>query len=166
MSTSTLKENGLYICLFIRNDPPLPNDFHWALYHHHTDKTGGMKYHITGSFKSGWLPGHEPNSGIMKSFLLVGLFQIGYVPVGLNEFVDRTFRAYDEELNYPDVTCRVWVWRVLALLRKSVDGATAFKCEDIEALEREVMEWGNQYAEGASKNLQPRPVDMSAICGL
>ncbi|PWY66593.1 hypothetical protein BO83DRAFT_439844 [Aspergillus eucalypticola CBS 122712] len=37
--------NALYIALFIRDDPPKPNDYHWALYHHRINS--GIKYHIT-----------------------------------------------------------------------------------------------------------------------
>lgn len=105
----------------------------------------------------------------MKSFLLVGLFQIADVPAGLEDYVDGTFKTYDGELNHPDISCRVWVWRVLALLRKPVpvdDGVTVFKCDDAEALEREVMGWGNAHADGASKNIQPRPIQASTLCNL
>lgn len=101
----------------------------------------------------------------MMSFLLVGLFQIADVPVGLENYVDSVFRTYDEELNDPEITCRIWIWRVLELLRKPVDGVMLFKCEDTGALERELIEWGNAHADGASKNVQPRPIQVSGLCG-
>jgi hypothetical protein len=167
MVTQTLKENGLYICLFVRSDPPVRNDFHWALYLHHGHTPSGMKYHITGSFKSGWFPEHAPNSGIMKSFLLVGLVRIADVPAGLEGYVDRTFRTYDEELNDPDISCRVWVWRVLALLQKpGPGGMSIFECEDTTALEKELFEWGNENSDEATKNVQPRPIHAATFCGL
>lgn len=36
----------LYIALYIRKDPPVANDFHWAFYYHKT-VNGGTKYRIT-----------------------------------------------------------------------------------------------------------------------
>ena len=102
----------------------------------------------------------------MKSFLLVGLFQIADVPAGLEDYVDSTFRTYDKKLNNPEISCRVWVWRVLALLRKPIPGSVSpiFECDDAEALEKELFEWGNANAEGAIKNVQPRPIQASALC--
>lgn len=39
------------------------------------------------------------------------------------------------------------------------------KCEDLGLLEKEVLEWGNVFAEEADRNVQPRPVGVSALCG-
>ncbi|THW89495.1 hypothetical protein D6D12_06106 [Aureobasidium pullulans] len=43
MSLDLLEPNGLYVLLFIRDDPPKLNDFHWGLYLHFNSDTGGMK---------------------------------------------------------------------------------------------------------------------------
>ncbi|KMU78445.1 hypothetical protein CISG_07449 [Coccidioides immitis RMSCC 3703] len=115
MSLSNLKVNGLYIILFIRNHPPVQNNFHWGLYFHRHPDTGGRKYHIKQQ-GSGWIADHGPTAGVFKSFLLVGLFRIADVPAGWEGHLDHTIRTYDSQLNTPGVMCRVWVLWVLALL--------------------------------------------------
>lgn len=105
----------------------------------------------------------------MKSFLLVGAFRIADVPDGSEEHVDRTLRTYDDRLNtvIPGITCRVWLLRVLEHLRgDGSDGRRVLRCEDVDALEREVMRWGNENASSADLNVQPRPVADSVSCGL
>lgn len=139
MSPANLKVNGLYIMLFIRNHPPVPNDFHWALYFHRHLNTGGTKYHIKQP-GSGWITDHAPTAGVLNSFLLVGLFRIADVPSGWEGLLDQTVRTYDTQLNVPGITCRVWVLWVLALLQKSIDGQTILKCSDLNALEIEVKD--------------------------
>ncbi|KAJ5419454.1 uncharacterized protein N7487_003004 [Penicillium crustosum] len=165
MSLANLKVNGLYIILFIRNHPPVQNDFHWGLYFHRHPDTGGTKYHIKQQ-GSGWIPDHGPTAGVFKSFLLVGLFRIAHVPSGWEGLLDQTIRTYDGQLNAPGITCRVWVLWVLALLQKSINGQTILKCSNLNALEIEVKNWGNANARGAADNIQPRPVATSALCGL
>ncbi|WEW60875.1 vesicle coat component [Emydomyces testavorans] len=157
MSLSDLKPNGLYILLFLRNDPPIPNDFHWGLYFHRHPVTGGTKYHIRQP-GSGWIADHGPTAGIFLSFNLVGLFRIADVPPGLEAHIDRTLRTYDDRLNGRETTCRVWLFWVLELLRNGV----VVRCGDLEELEREVKEWGNENAMSAAKNEQPRPFAASA----
>ena len=153
MSLDLLEPNGLYVLLFIRDHPPKVNDFHWGLYLHSNSDTGGMKYHIRNS-GGGWLPDYAIAGGVLKSFLLVGLFQIARIPAGAMNDVDIIFKTYDQQLNQlPGLTCRTWVFDVL-------------KCTDIVALEQEIMAWGNSNAFGASRNKQPRPVSASKLCGL
>ncbi|GIK04001.1 hypothetical protein Aspvir_008076 [Aspergillus viridinutans] len=165
MSLSDLKVNGLYIILFIRNSPPIPNDFHWALYFHRHPDSGGTKYHVKQQ-GSGWIPDHGHTAGVLKSFLLVGLFRIADVPAGWEGHLDRTITTYDSQLNTLAITCRVWLLRVLALLQKPIDGKVILKCDSLVALENEVKNWGNANAMGAHNNDQPRPIAASSLCGL
>jgi hypothetical protein len=165
MSLADLKDGGLYVLLFIRGDPPEKDNFHWALYLHKNAASGGTKYHIK-TQGSGWIADHGPNSGVFKSFLLVGLFRIADVPAGLGGYVDQTLRTYDNQLNNSGITCKVWVFRVLELLRRKSNGYAVLKCNDFTALEREVKDWGNSETPGAARNEQPRALAASQICGL
>ncbi|KMP02506.1 hypothetical protein CIRG_10329 [Coccidioides immitis RMSCC 2394] len=165
MSLSDLKVNGLYIILFIRHDPPVQDNFHWGLYLHRHSQTGGTKYHIKQQ-GAGWITNHGPTAGVFKSFLLVGLFRIADIPAGWEGHVDQTIRTYDSQINNPDISCRVWLLWVLALLQKPVNGQVILKCDNLAALETEVKTWGNANAMGAAVNEQPRPIGASALCGL
>lgn len=165
MSLGTLNPNGLYILLFIRDDPPEPDNFHWALYIHHGAQQGGTKYHITNiSQGQAWIPAHEDTHAVMKEFLLVGLFRIADVPTGQNGRVDRIIRCFDDTLNTPEMTCRVWILMVLTVLQRPVDGRRILECDDLLALEREVKDWGNENSMGAANNEQPRPIAYSSLC--
>ncbi|KAJ5690377.1 hypothetical protein N7462_004769 [Penicillium macrosclerotiorum] len=163
--SSELQTNSLYVVLFIRNEPPQPNDFHWALYLHQDATMGGKKYHIK-TVGPGWIPDHGPCSKISKEFLLVGLFRIADVPPSYHTYLDETLRSYDDNLNTPGNTCRIWVLSVLALLQQPANGATIFDCQDLPALQEEIFHWGNAHAQSAAANKQPRPTGSSALCGL
>ncbi|RAH80679.1 hypothetical protein BO86DRAFT_121756 [Aspergillus japonicus CBS 114.51] len=165
MSSSDLKVNGLYILLFIRSHPPVSNNFHWGLYFHRNPDTGGTKYHIKQQ-GSGWIAAHGPTAGVFKSFLLVGLFRIADIPAGLESHLDKTMKAYDNRLNSPGITCRVWVLWVLALLQKPISGKVILRCDNLHSLEAEAKDWGNANAAGAARNDQPRPLATSTLCGL
>lgn len=165
MPLSSLKVNGLYIILFIRNQPPVQNDFHWGLYFHRDSDTGGTKYHVRQQ-GSGWMPDHGPTAGVFKSFLLVGLFRIADIPAGWEGHLDQTIRSYDSQLNTPGISCSAWIFWVLALLQKSINGQVILKCDNLATLEAEVKTWGNANAMSAAYNVQPRPVAASALCGL
>lgn len=152
--------NALYIALFIRDDPPKPNDYHWAPYHHRIDSS--TKYHITNE-GNGWMAGHGPESGtgILKAFLLVGLIQIATIKstTSAQETLERVFRSYDGYLNDNEYrTCRTWL---LDVLRDLQEDTGMLNGVDIESLEKEAMDWSNQYAFEASRNVQPRPVGKS-----
>lgn len=164
MATPLLPDS-LYICLFLRSDPPLPNDFHWALYHHTTNS--GTKYHITNGGR-GWIASHsrESSSSILKSFLQVGLIRVA----GLNSTnantddlsgkIDSTLRSHDDKLNDKDgITCRIWLLEMLGILYK--EGLLAdVRCGgNMKMLEEVVKQWGNEFADGAARNVQPRPVE-------
>lgn len=163
MCPTSLEPGGLYILLYIRHDPPIKDNFHWALYLHEDHLTGGTKYHVREQ-GSGWIIGHGPITEVLQEFLLVGLFQIATVPKGLEGHVDEKLRTYDASLNtaIPGITCRVWLLWVLALLQKPINGWTVLKCDNLDELEAEAKEWGNLHAASAAGNVQPRPVDKSS----
>lgn len=164
MSSSRLEPGGLYILLFIRQDPPIKDNFHWALYLHEDDLSGGTKYHVKEQ-GSGWITDHGRTTGVLKEFLLAGLFLIARVPRELEGHVDEQLRTYDTSINtdIPGIKCRVWLLWVLKLLQKPADnGCPILKCDDLDALEAEVKEWGNAHAASAAGNVQPRPVDTSS----
>ncbi|KAL4897331.1 hypothetical protein BDV59DRAFT_198724 [Aspergillus ambiguus] len=163
----SLRPNTLYIPLYVRSDPPVPDNLHWALYHHHdADIGGGTKYHITNEGGRGvWITSHGSESNILKTFLLVGLVRIADIPSTCADAMDRLIRSYDTQLNDLDVTCRTWLFRVLQLLQdkqtEPVGAATGRLLDanvDLEILESAVKEWGNRFAAEACLNVQPRPV--------
>ena len=158
MSLEDLRINGLYIVLFARDDPPKPDDFHWAFYFH-TNQYGGIKYHIK-SLGSGWIADHGSPGDIFKSLFLVGLFHVADIPEGQERPFDTFTRSSDNRLNVKGMTCRVWLFMVLKALADLVG------CVDLEKLEREVKDWGNEHAESAAKAVQPRPVGASTLCRL
>lgn len=157
ISLAKLKVNGLYIILFIRNHPPVLNDFHQGLYFHRYPDTSGTKYYITQQ-GSGWLPGYRPTTGIFKSFLLIGLFRIANVPTGYEGHLDQTIRIYDNQLNVLGITCRIQVLQVLALLQKTINRQVILKYNNLGALETEVKNWGNVNTISTANNIQPRPL--------
>ncbi|EFQ97620.1 hypothetical protein MGYG_00659 [Nannizzia gypsea CBS 118893] len=165
MSATELEQDSLYIMLFLRSHPPTLNDFHWAFYFHR-GLNDGMKYHVRQQGNSGWMADHGATAGVMKAFLLVGLFKIGDVPLSFRESLDGIMRTYDDKLNTPGVvcTCRIWLLWILALLQRPVGGERILNCDDIQALEGEVKAWGNENALSASNNEQPRPIGVSSLC--
>lgn len=164
MSLEDLEFGGLYIVTFVRSDPPKPNDFHWGLYLHRDAKVGGTKYHVRG-FAGNWLADHAIEAGVFKSFLLIGLCQIARIRLESMESVDSTFRTYDGQLNQiPGLTCRTWIFHVLELLRKPQEGSILLKCDNLAALEQEVLDWSNANAQSAVSNKQPRPLYRSSLC--
>ncbi|KAF9893159.1 hypothetical protein FE257_012571 [Aspergillus nanangensis] len=152
----SLLPNTLYIVLYIRTDPPIPDNFHWALYHHHPTVTQRTKYHITNEGSDGWIASHSHESNILKTFLLVGLVRIADVSVASISTVDQVIRSYDSQVNTMDVTCRTWLLRVLSRLQMSDLGV--LRGIDLDILEKEVKAWGNRFAKEACVNVQPRPV--------
>ncbi|KAF7912582.1 uncharacterized protein EAF01_001603 [Botrytis porri] len=99
----------------------------------------------------------------MKEALLVCLVQIAAIPDGKEEYENEVFRSLDGTLNEGEITCRTWILRVLGLLMRN--GVKILVCESIEGLEREVKDWGNRYMDEANENVQPRPVEVSRVCG-
>lgn len=165
MDSTVLKEGSIYVLLYVRQQPPVPNDFHWGLYFHGNTNTRGTKYHIR-TVGPGWMSDHGPVTEILKEFLLVGLFRVADVRPELYNHIDKTIRSLDDRLNVPGNTCRVWVLDIIALLQEPVGGYQVLRCRDISALQQEIFDWGNERAAAAAANEQPRPVGASMICGL
>ncbi|KAJ5787021.1 hypothetical protein N7457_002011 [Penicillium paradoxum] len=155
-----LTQGTLHISLYIRSDPPLPNDFHWAFYLHKGTNSipGGIKYHVRG-IGGGWIPGHEATTGIFAENFLCVTIQIATIPQSAHERVGEIMKSYDESLNsMPGITCRVWLLQVLRNLVEE-----GFVHCDVEELERDCLELGNQHSISASANEQPRPVVVSRV---
>jgi hypothetical protein len=152
-----LPPSTLFVMLYMRTDPPAPNDFHWGLYYHR-DANGGTKYHITNE-GSGWLPGHGPTGGAMRSNALICLIPIATIPPQEAGNLDQIARRYDNTVNtHPSMTCRVWVLMAI----RDLISAHLVRCSNINALERECFDAGNRYS---TDRLQPRPVVRPESCG-
>ena len=148
-----LPANTLYIGLWVRDDPPPVNDFHWAFYHHHGGH-GGKMYQVKG-LGEGWITDHGQTGCIFKSLFLGCLMRIASIDEGRTGELDRVIENLDSELNeIPGVTCRVWLFEVLPRLVE----AGFFTCRDPQALQTECLELGDGIRIEASRNLQPRPV--------
>lgn len=165
---SLLPPNTLYIALCIRSDPPVPNDFHWALYLHtpaHTPGGGGTKHdaenHAGGS-EGGWIAQHAPTAGILKTNFLCVLVHIADIPETQIGVVEGVMRERDGDLNeIPAVTCRVWL---LVVLERLI-GMGVVRCEGgVQGVERECLGFGNEFMEEAAGNVQPRPVVRAGGC--
>lgn len=157
-SLSSLTPNSLHIILYLRSDPPLPNDFHWAFYLHKDTTAAGVKYHVRG-IGDGWIPGHEATAAILTETFLCVIIQIAGIPRCAHKRVDEIMRSYDQTLNaMPGITCRVWLLRVVGMLVEE-----GFVHCDVGALEKDCFEFGNEHSLSASVNEQPRPVVKSSV---
>ena len=165
MSEADLIHNGLYIILFVRDQTPKPDDFHWGLYTHNNTGKDGTKFHIKGR-EGHWMADHGVTKGVFKSFLLVGLIRIANIPTELESHAEGLIRSYDHKLNEMGITCRSWLFEVLKLLQTPVNNLTILKCKDLGALEQEAKEWGNQHAIDTVDNVQPRALHTSTLCGI
>jgi len=159
MPWNKLVIGGIYILLYLRNDPPLPNDFHWAMYMH-TAQKAGFKYHIK-TLGSGWIPDHSPLGSVFNEFLLIGLLQIGRIELADVAKLDGLARTWDAELNSHDFTCRRWLLRVFGLMMDN--GVLDYG--DVDELELEAKTFGNEHASDAAKGRQPLPVVISKLHG-
>jgi len=156
---AALPQRKLYIVLWIRNDPPIANDFHWGFYYHETT-TGGTKYHMK-SLGGGWIADHGTTSGVFKSQFPCVLIEIGSISADKEGMLDRIMRSYDGSANTtPGFTCRVWVFMILPLLIQ----AGLLRCNDLAGLQQECFGYGNEYMSSAARNDQPRPVRVSSRC--
>lgn len=156
---SRLPLNALYIVLYIRSDPPQPNDFHWG-YYFHTSPQGGSKYHMR-NLGGGWIPDHGPTGGVFKSNFLCVLVQIATVAQAEHAQLDQIMRSRDRDVNsIPGVTCRVWL---IVILQQLIQHGLV-RCSSVDALVQECMDFGNQHSAEAASNMQPRPVVRSRIC--
>ena len=154
-----LPPRKLHIVLWIRNDPPSANDFHWGFYYHKTED-GGTKYHMK-NLGSGWIADHGPTGGVFKSQFLCVLVEIGTISADNEGQLDQIMRSLDSSANTtPGFTCRVWIFTLLPLLIQ----LDLLRCSDLAALEQECFSFGNECMISASKNNQPRPVRVSRRC--
>ncbi|KAM5442921.1 hypothetical protein MferCBS31731_001793 [Microsporum ferrugineum] len=156
---SRLPLNTLYIVLWIRSDPPTPNNFHWG-YYFHTSKTRGYKYHMK-NLAGGWIADHGETGGVFKSNFLCVLIQIASVPPEKKTLLDQVMKSRDGDVNsIPGMSCRVWVLTIAEKLAQQ----GLLRYSSLEALEQECFRVGNQYSAGAADNNQPRPVVRSEVC--
>jgi hypothetical protein len=141
--------NTLHIALYIRSDPPVSNDFHWAFYDHSTRD----KYHIRG-INDSWIPAHESVANILSDNYLCVLIEIATLGSDVHERMDQIMKSFDSTLNLVSgITCRTWLMMVLHMLVGS--GLVNL---DVEEVERECYDFGNGFSLAASLNVQPRPV--------
>ncbi len=156
---SQLHPHSLYIALWLRNDPPPLDDFHWAFYHH-KGPAGGTIYQVK-ELGEGWITDHGVSGCIFKSLFLCCLVQIGSIAAASEQTLDLTIRSYDNKLNeIPNVTCKVWLFKsLLQLLRHAL-----IHCHDPKLLETECLAFGNKFRLDASGNVQPRPVVVATSC--
>lgn len=156
---SALPPGGLFIALYIREDPPKKDDFHWAFYVH-TGPSTGMKYHATGSPNT-WMASHGSSSNVLKEFLLCVLVEVGRVSPNRLDELDQIMKTHDDELNaIPGLTCRVWIWMIV---EKLMERAILQNSGSLDELEHECKAFGNIFSAGASRNEQPRPVVKSEL---
>lgn len=150
----TLATSALYVVLYLRSDPPLPDDFHWTIYLH-TGNPSGYQYHVVG--RNGmWDPDHQFVSNIMSGLGLCVLIEIATIRQDDTIYarVDQILKSYDATLNMVSgLTCRTWVLRVLHMLVGA--GIVHF---NVEELEKECLDFGNCFSVAASCGVQPRPV--------
>lgn len=155
----SLPQRKLYINMYIRDDPPAANDFHWSFYYHKTNR-GGIKYHLK-NLGGGWITDHGWTGGVMKSQFLCVLVQIASIAADEEQRLDRIMRTYDGSANdIADVTCRVWLVEILQHLVQE----KLVECNDLQSLLAECFAFGNQYMTDAAANRQPRPVVVSTHC--
>ncbi len=156
---SQLPPGSLYVALWLRNDPPPLNDFHWAFYHHE-GPTGGTMYQVKG-LGEGWISDHGVSGCIFKSLFLCCLVRIGSIPAASEQKLDRIIRSCDKSLNeIPNVTCKVWLFKILLQLVQQ----GFMQCHDSKILETECLAFGNGFRWEASANVQPRPVVVATSC--
>ncbi|KAJ5172381.1 hypothetical protein N7492_004974 [Penicillium capsulatum] len=156
---ANLTPNTLQIALYLRSDPPLQNDFHWALYFHR-QASGGTKYQVENPYKV-YMPNHGHTGGIFKENFLCALIKIASIPEDLHATFDQIVRSRDGDLgSIPGVTCRVWLLEILRQL--SLRGIV--HCDDVGILERECFDIGNRFSAAAAQNEQPRPVVDANLC--
>jgi hypothetical protein len=159
VALAALPQHKLYIFLWIRQDPPIANDFHWGFYYHKT-KVGGTEYHMK-SIGGGWIANHGSTGGVFKSQFLCVLIEIGSISADKEGTLDRIMKSYDSSANtIPGLTCRFWVFMILPLLIQ----AGLLRCDDLVGLQQECFGYGNECMSSAANNDQPRPVKVSSRC--
>lgn len=157
---AALPVGGLYIAMFL-NFVGDSIGFHWGFYLN-TGGSNGMKYHVTGSNAAGWRTDHAEVRNSFKSVALTVFVKVGQIPADSFNQLDQIMRLHDANLlAIPGVNCHVWLFEIMKqLVQKGL-----VKCSgSMGDLEAECREFGDQYKDGALKNVQPKPVVVSAIC--
>ncbi|PGH34386.1 hypothetical protein GX50_02753 [[Emmonsia] crescens] len=158
---SKLPIGSLYIVLYLRSDPPEPNNFHWGFYFH-TIPSGGTKYHVK-NLGIGWITDHGDTGGVFKSNFLCVVIHIATVPQARHAQVDQTMKSLDGNINsIPGISCRVWL---LSILQKLIQNGIV-RCSSYTELEQECFTIGNDHSSRAADNDQPRPVVRSRVCAI
>ncbi|KAH8926401.1 hypothetical protein BT69DRAFT_1239107 [Atractiella rhizophila] len=159
-----LPTNGIFIALFLRTDPPQPDDFHWALIISTTDAQAraiNYKFHISGS-NGRWMPDHQRTANFLNSFLLAGCLHIGTFRITDKDILERLITADDQLVNsfLPPYNCVQYILN--AISRVAAGGY--LQLASIEALKQEALQFGNTNSSSAIRNEQPRPIGVSATC--
>ncbi|MCJ1284171.1 hypothetical protein MMC26_003502 [Xylographa opegraphella] len=169
---SDLKPDSLHIVLFSRW-PIEPNSFHWGLYLHQNELSGGKKFHVDGrqisrkfhvdGRQGRWKIDHGTTREALTSSMLIGLVRIADVPVDQMDAVAKWITAEDAMINEIEgFRCRLYV--EMACVRLKAQGYVRFT--SWEVLQRDMEGFGNRYANEAEQNVQPRPIAVALKCDL
>ena len=158
---NSLPPQTLYIVMFTRNSPPVPGNFHWNFYYHRGGGRPGNKYNVKDiGADATWIADHAPSSSVFKSQFLCVLVRIASIPEDKEALLDRVARSFDDRLNQIEgMRCRLWTFLVVEQLVKN----GLVHCEDVDALREECVAVGNERQDDADRNVQPRPVVVSAL---
>ncbi|EXJ92452.1 hypothetical protein A1O3_01003 [Capronia epimyces CBS 606.96] len=147
-----LRANKLYVALYLRSDPHIEDNFHWAFYHH---ASLGKTIHHIKNLGSGWTAEHAARTNVFISNLLCVVIEIASIPTHREQELATIMRTYDNNLNdIPGIRCRLWIFLVLKLLVQQ----GLVHCDNLETLQQECLRIGNEHSQEAIDNYQPRPV--------
>ncbi|CAL1707304.1 unnamed protein product [Somion occarium] len=153
----SLIPDSLYIWLRYQGGA---HKYHWGFYLHQS-KHAGTKYHIR-NLGQGWILEIEGTHNFMKEFLLIGCLRIAIVPSMNHNRIQKILQDIPYISEDGTMTCRIWVLNGLKAL---IDGGHV-RCDDLQALEQEVFDFGLVYFEETEQNKQPRPIVDSKSCTL
>ena len=162
---NTLVQDSIYAMLFLHGFGDVPGMYHWAIYHHKNEKEGGFKYHIR-NLGMGWITDHGKVHGALRQMYLVGMVRIGSTKKSSEQSetddstIGKIITEKDSFINEPGVTCKTWA---LSALHRLASSGYIFS-EDIAALDKEIVAFGDKYQRDAVDGIQPRPVQASSIC--
>ncbi|EGN93904.1 hypothetical protein SERLA73DRAFT_78282 [Serpula lacrymans var. lacrymans S7.3] len=155
--------NALYIIMFLTGFGQEPRKFHWGVYLHIQNLSGGKpagyNYHIK-SIGTGWMTDHAPTNGVLMSFVLVGLLAVATIPTEHRPLFEAIVTSEDHKINAGGITCRLWT---LAALQRLKD-ARLLKCASISDLEQEAISFGESFRLDAVAAKLPRPIQNSQLC--
>ncbi|MCJ1432274.1 hypothetical protein MMC27_001630 [Xylographa pallens] len=158
---SHLKPDSLHIVLFSRW-PIEPNSFHWGLYLHQNELSGGKKFHVDGR-QGRWKTDHGTTKGALTSSMLIGLVRIADIPMHQVNTVAKLTTAEDAIINEIEgFRCRLYVERACERLK----GQGHVQFTSWQVLQQDMEAFGNRYANEAEQNIQPRPIAVALKCEL